>query len=579
MIKRRKTILPLSVLLIGLIASVLHTSTVLAQDKLLGLLTDELNRELSVLKTQEVPPYFISYGVADVHSTSVSASFGTLTNSLSSDNRMLGASVRVGDYHMDNTREIRGDYYSQFSQSMMGFNSIAQEDDPEAIKAAIWKETNKKYRQAVERFAKVKANVAVKVVAEDTSADFSREMDIIQDYEPPVNIKELVGDKKVWEEKVKKYSAPFLESKEMYGGQASFSFTVERKYYVTSEGTKLVENLIYSRLFVTGFIKSDDGMELPLYKSYFAFKPSDLTNDEQVVGDVKAMIKKLEALRNAPIVDPYTGPAILSGRSTGVFFHEIFGHRIEGHRQKSEDEGQTFKKKIGEKILPDHLSVVFDPTQRQLDKSDLVGYYKYDDEAVKGRPVTVVESGVFKNFLMSRSPIDKFPNSNGHGRAQAGFKPVSRQSNLLVKTSKPMAFKDLKQKLIDECKKQGKSYGLLFQDIEGGFTITGRTIPNAFNVLPTEVYRVYVDGRPDELVRGVDLVGTPLVMFSKITDAGDQYDIFNGVCGAESGGVPVSASSPPILVTQIEVQKKEKSQERPPLLPRPDVDTQSMNKP
>ena len=112
----------------------------------------------------------------------------------------------------------------------------------------------------------------------------------------------------------------------------------------------------------------------------------------------------------------------------------------------------------------------------------------------------------------------------------------------------------------------------MFKDIQGGFTITGRTIPNAFNVLPTEVYRIYADGRPDELVRGVDLVGTPLVILSMVSEIGDQYDIFNGMCRAESGSVPVSAVSPALLLTQIEVQKKSKSQERQPILPRPDAD-------
>ncbi|MBC8183307.1 hypothetical protein H8E88_19550 [candidate division KSB1 bacterium] len=438
------------------------------------------------------------------------------------------------------------------------------------MRTVLWQETNKQYREAVERYTKVKANVAVKVAEEDTSADFSIEPDVITYYEAPLNIKTILGDKKVWEEKVKKYTAPFIESKDIYGGRATFNFTVERKNLITSEGTKISQNLIYSRLSVSGFIKSEDGMELPLYKSYFAFEPKGLSFDEAIIADVRTMIKKLERLREAPVVDPYTGPAILSGRAAGVFFHEVFGHRVEGHRQKSEQEGQTFKKKLGEKILPQHMSVVFDATKKTYDGRDLMGYYKYDDEGVKGQSVPVVKSGVFNSFLMSRSPIENFSCSNGHGRAQAGYRPVSRQSNLIIESNASVSEQELRQILIDECKKQGKPFGLLFEDIRGGFTMTGRTMPNVFNVLPTEVYRIYTDGRPDELVRGVDLVGTPLVMFSMVSEAGDKFDIFNGVCGAESGGVPVSSVAPALLVTQAEVQKKSKSQERPPILPRPD---------
>ena len=169
---------------------------------------------------------------------------------------------------------------------------------------------------------------------------------------------------------------------------------------------------------------------------------------------------------------------------------------------------------------------------------------------------------------MSRSPINGFPGSNGHGRAQPGFRPVARQSNLLVLNSRPVSRSQLESLLLEQIRAQGKPFGLLVEDIEGGFTLTGRTIPNAFNVLPLVVYRVYPDGRK-ELVRGEDLIGTPLTVFSKILAADDEAAVFNGICGAESGQVPVSASAPAILVSQIEVQKKAKSQDRAPILPAP----------
>jgi len=280
------------------------------------------------------------------------------------------------------------------------------------------------------------------------------------------------------------------------------------------------------------------------------------------------MIRDLQALRSAPLVDPYTGPAILSGRASGVFFHEIVGHRVEGHRQKSEEEGQTFKKKVGQPVLGSNFSVYSDPTLRRLGNADLVGAYTYDNEGVKARRVAVVDHGILKNFLMSRSPIEGFPRSNGHGRKQQGFAVVARQSNLMVEVSGPVSHAELKRMLAEEIKKQNKPFGLYFQDIEGGFTLTGRLIPNAFNVLPVMVYRIYPDGR-EELVRGVDLIGTPLTTFSKMVAGDDQIATFNGICGAESGSVPVSASSPAVLVSQIEVQKKQKSQERTPILPPP----------
>jgi predicted Zn-dependent protease len=170
---------------------------------------------------------------------------------------------------------------------------------------------------------------------------------------------------------------------------------------------------------------------------------------------------------------------------------------------------------------------------------------------------------------MSRTPVDGFPESNGHGRRQPGFAPVARQSNLIVAAAgQPLTRVQLKEKLLDEVKKQGRPFGLLFDDIQGGFTMTGRMLPNSFNVLPVMVYRIYPDGR-EELVRGVDLIGTPLTVFTRIIAVDNEIAIFNGICGAESGGVPVSAAGPGILISQIEVQKKDKSQERSPILGPP----------
>jgi hypothetical protein len=172
---------------------------------------------------------------------------------------------------------------------------------------------------------------------------------------------------------------------------------------------------------------------------------------------------------------------------------------------------------------------------------------------------------------LDRAPLKDFPKSNGHGRAEAGFLPVSRQSNLQVESSRSVSREQLMDQLRDEARKQGKPFGLLFDNIEGGFTTTGRGSPNAFNVLPNVVYKIYIDGRPPELVRGVDLIGTPLAAFGRILATDDQVDVFNGVCGAESGGVPVSALSPALLVSEVEVQKKTQSQETAPILPPPPV--------
>jgi predicted Zn-dependent protease len=343
----------------------------------------------------------------------------------------------------------------------------------------------------------------------------------------------------------------------------------DTRYFVNTEGTRVAHGRGYARVIISAASKAQDGTDLQTSETFEAVDPSGLPKDEVLIAAVDRVAKDLEGLLRAPEAEPFVGPAIFSGRAAGVFFHEIFGHRVEGHRQKDESEGQTFTKSVGTKVLPDFLSVVFDPTRRKMGDVDLNGWFDYDDEGVRARPVVAVENGVLKTFLMSRSPIRGFDHSNGHGRRQPGAEVVSRQSNLIVESSKAVPEAQLRQMLIAEIKRQNKPYGLFFRDITGGFTTTARAGLQAFKVIPVIVYRVYPDGRPDELVRGTDIVGTPLASFAKILATSDKPEVFNGYCGAESGSVPVSAVSPAILVSEIEIEKKAKSQDRPPLLPIP----------
>lgn len=526
----------------------------------------ELERSMEVFGEQNEPPYFLSYEVTEQHAGGAAASFGALAYSYQRRNRYLDVDLRVGDYDLDNSRPIRGAQ----QRARRSFSRIPIEDDVDAIRAVIWEQTDRSYKQALQQLTKVHTDIEVKVDAEDQSADFSRERGHRSVTEPAT----LVADLPAWEAKVKRYTAPFSEHGDIYQASANLTASAETRWFVNSEGAAIQTSEVRYRLSISARTKADDGMTLPRYESFSAFTPDGLPDDETVLATVAGMITDLKALREAPVVEPYTGPAILSGRASGVFFHEILGHRVEGHRQKRVDEGQTFKKKIDEQVLPAGFTVSFDPTRRSLRDVDLVGSYQFDNQGVPAQRVEVVKNGVFKNFLMSRTPIEGFSNSNGHGRKQTGYRTVARQSNLIVEVADPVTRDELKERLMALLRDQGKPFGLLFDDIQGGVTTTGRFMPNAFNVQPILVYRIYPDGR-EELVRGVDLIGTPLTTLSSVTAADDQVAVFNGTCGAESGGVPVSATSPAILVAQIEVQKKRKSQERAPILPPPFADTAS----
>jgi len=523
----------------------------------------ELDHSMAALKGQPVPPYFLSYEITENRRTNVTSSFGALTSSNEGTSRALDIDLRVGSPALDNTHAIRGGF-SGGGGGGGGAASIPVEDSPDAIRATLWYQTDRRYKAAVEQFTRVKTNVQVKVEEEDKSADFCSE---------PANVHAekavaLTVDRRSLEERVRRFTAPFAAHPHIYLAQASIAVGVESRWYANTEGSLLQTSQPACRISVTAVTKADDGMELPRYQTWFAFRPEQLPSDETVLAAVKKIIADLEALRVAPLVDPYAGPAILSGRAAGVFFHEVFGHRIEGHRQKRAEEGQTFKKMLGQKLLPETFAVYCDPGLDRHGATELGGHYLYDNQGVKARRVPLIEAGVFTGFLMARIPIEGFPVSNGHGRKATGAAAVSRQSNLIVETTRPVTPAVLKQELLRLVAEQKKPYGLYFADIEGGFAITGRSQPNAFNVQPIMVYRVFPDGR-EELVRGADFIGTPLSAFSKIAAADNAPGVFNGMCGAESGWVPVSAVSPSLLLSQVEVQKKEKSQERLPLLPAP----------
>jgi TldD protein len=499
----------------------------------------------------------------DVNGTAVIASNGGVIFSTSVDRRQADVMMRVGSVALDNTHnQSRG---SGITSGMLPLN-----DDTNAIARVLWQLTDREYEQASAAFLKVKTSNAVQSEEEDKSPDFSKEAS--QEHLDASQLRASF-DQKAWERRTRAISADFLKYPEVYSSFVSFTVSADRSYLTTSEGAALIRPSAIARLVIQAETRAEDGTELLRVESFQAATADQLPLDAEIIPKVEKMAADLKALRAAPSAEPYAGPAMLSGRAAAVFFHEVLGHRLEGHRQRDENEGQTFTKKVNQLVLPAFLSVTDDPTMKKLNGVELAGQYDYDDEGVPAVRVDAVENGVLKNFLMSRMPIKNFSQSNGHGRRQPGLMPTGRQGNLIVTSTNTVKDAELRQKFIEEIKKQGKPYGLYFDDIQGGFTLTQRAAPQAFQVIPVMVYRVYADGRPDELVRGVDIVGTPLLSLNNIVLTGDTLQVFNGVCGAESGQVPVAAAAPAMLFSEIEVQKRRRGTERPPILAPPGTES------
>ena len=530
-----------------------------SSDVLLKTMQTELQRAQTGLAKADPQPYYIGYTVYDQKYVVLAGAYGSLLSDQEVRRRQADVTMRVGSPALDNT-------HGQSRMSGMTSGALPLVDDPDAISRVLWELTDREYKRAAPAYLNVKTNTAVRAEEEDKSPDFSKETPVTHTGE---EIKLPEFDKPAWEGEIRRLSAAFRKYPEIYFASVLLQIQDSNEHTVTSEGTALVTPSVSSRMVIEAQTRADDGMDLLRVETFQAPSAAGLPSEGELLGKIEKIAADLNALRNAPVAEPYDGPALLSGRAAAVFFHEVLGHRLEGHRQRDEDEGQTFTKKIGQEVLPKFLSVADDPTMHELAGVKLAGAYDFDDEGVPARRVEVIHDGVLKGFLMSRMPIQGFENSNGHGRNQPGRMPTGRQGNLIVTSTQTVPEKELRRKLIDEVKKQGKPYGLYFDDIQGGFTLTTRQLPQAFQVLPVLVYKVYPDGRPDELVRGVDIVGTPLAALTRIVMTGDKEHVFNGICGAESGNVPVAAAAPAMLFSEMEVQKRAHEHERPPILPPP----------
>jgi predicted Zn-dependent protease len=539
-----------------------------ASDPVLKAMQTELARAVTELGKSEQPPYYLSYTVYDQDFVVLAGAYGSLLGSNNVHRRFADVTMRVGSPDLDNT-------HGQSRSSGVTSGTLPIGNDQDAIARILWELTDREYKRAVPSLMNVRTDTAVRAEEEDKSPDFSKE-------KAEVHIGEASAapfDRTAWEGEIKRLSAAFRKYPDVYFATVVLQVANSNSRMVSNEGTTLVSPSSSTRLVMEAQTRADDGMDLLRVETFQAPSAKGLPAEAELASKIEKMAADLGDLRKAPVAEPYDGPALLSGRAAAVFFHEVLGHRLEGHRQRDEEEGQTFTKKVGQEVLPKFLSVVDDPTIHEIAGVKLAGSYDYDNEGSPAQHVDVIKDGMLKNFLMSRMPIKNFSVSNGHGRNQPGLMPTGRQGNLIVTSTQTVPDSQMRQKLIDEVKKQGKPYGLYFDDIQGGFTITTRQLPQAFQVLPVMVYKVYADGRADELVRGVDIVGTPLAALTRIRTTGDQPHVFNGVCGAESGQVPVAAVAPSMLFSEMEVQKRAHQHERPPLLPPPGfADTASQTK-
>ncbi len=538
----------------------------------LDLLQQELTTNFEALSSPELDPpaYYMGYGVTATEELYLEAEDGTLLRDDRDARRNLDIDVRVGDRQLDNSNGQGGDYGP--GNGLGSGLPITLDDVELSLSQAIWLDTESQYKAAVARLRDVESGEQLRSDGDEPDhPDFSRET--ATEHVEPEHVLDLAALREAWREPIAAASEVLSDDPKVMRSSASMTAEAVNQALVTTEGTRVQTGRTRLRILLEVRTQAEDGMMIGRSETFEAHTPEQLPSVEVLHTTATRLRREVLALREAPIADPYAGPAVLEGRAAGVFFHEIFGHRLEGHRQKDDLEGQTFTEQLDRRVLPTFLDVVDDPTVTTLGGMPLSGHYFVDDEGVPAQRVLLVDRGRLKTFLLGRSPVLPFRKSNGHGRREPGYQTVARQGNLVVTSRKAVSRRELRQQLVSEIKRQGRPYGLWFSDIEGGYTITDRSGPQAFRVTPLMVYRVFPDeGRPDELVRGVEIVGTPLSAFDTIIATDDQPGIFNGMCGAESGWVPVSAVSPSLLLESLEIERAAHDRDRPPLLGAPDAE-------
>ena len=536
------------------------------RQRMLGAMADELDRAHKSLQLRgHEAPYFVSYAVRGIDTEEVGSKYGAVFLDRNRHDRRLQVDVRVGSYAFDNTGQQEVFDFDGENSGYSAGREAPLDDDPTALRNALWLLTDENYKKSLSAYLKKKGKEVYRPDDPDAPASFSRE-DPRVSIDPPAD---HPLDKDFWKRETRSQTEKFRGHPEVFDSQMRVSMDHETREFASTEGTRLVTEQVLYALHVQAWARAPDGMLLEDSRDYYGARESELPRGEVLAAHVEELVNELRALRDAPVLDPYEGPALLAPEAAGVLFHEAVGHRLEGERQNDDKDGHTFKNQIGKPILPFFLTIADDPTARALNGVSLNGYYQFDDQGVPGQRATLVDKGVLKTFLLSRAPVNGFTHSNGHGRSAPGRDPVARMSNLIVESSKTVSGAKLKEALIAEAKRQEKPFGLLIRDVTGGNTDTSGYAYQAFKGQPRLVYKVDAKTGAETLVRGVEIVGTPLLSINKIIATGDDPRVFNGYCGAESGFVPVSTVAPTILVSEIELQRTRKDTGRPPVLASP----------
>jgi TldD protein len=552
-----KKLLPVTLCAITIFSTTAVTNYAVAQkpatinDPLLRAMQTELDREKALLLPGMQRPYFIEYRLDDLDSYEAVANYGALTREETSHQRVVRVTVRIGDYVSDSSSS-KGD----------GTIELAPTDDnPEALRYALWVATDTAYKNALRAYSAKQAELK-QFQSAQAQHDFA-------EAKPVVHIAPLVTldlDRNEWKHRIVEASGLYATDPEVRSfaehiqySTANLRAVAVNRYLVNTEGTVLRQGYTGYNGAISVGGQASDGMRLARDNGTVAVNAKDLESAAAFRKRTIEDLKSFEELRNAPVVsaDDYHGPVLFSGDAAADTISHLFTPNIEADRPEMGTTARTtgaYSSSYKSRVLPEVLSVTDDPLQTKFNGQLLLGAYAVDDQGVPAQSVDVVVNGTLENFLIGREPIKEFPSSNGHGRAAPAQAAHSRAGVLIVRANKPLSKDDLNKRLLDMATQQGR-------DVYAVETLGGGEL------LPRLLYRVHPDGSR-QLVRGAVFDELDIrSLRSDIVAAGNDAYISNSL-----GPIPQTTIAPSLLFDDISVKRATVEQEKlpyyaPPALP------------
>jgi TldD protein len=502
-------------------------------------LEQELARAKTALWEQPSAPHHLAFTVTDEVWTRIQARDGALEATYADHTRELATVVRVGDPTFDSGHWQKESRYA-------GKAALPLDEDALVLRTAIWRETQRAYRQSLAVLKRLRAQ-RKKDGSEGSGRDFSAESAVLH-LEPRVALEVDVG---AWEARLRRLSARLREKGQR--GTATLVASVTTRWLATSDGTAVQTARPLVRVAI------DAGK---VWHDFEASSFAELPAEAKMLAVIDGMLPVGES-RLANRIETWQGPVLFQAAPAAVWLHEVLGHRLEGWRQNDDDAARILARQVGQQVLPAYLTVFDDPSLVRFGDQAMAGAYRVDDDGVPARRVTLIEDGILRALLVGRIPAGEWNRSDGHGR-WGGFssQPMGRQANTVLVTSVAATGAELRERLIAEARRQKLDHGLVVHEADGLFEPPMNRQPAKFGLRLPRLSRVYVDGRPDEPVIAGLLGGRLMDSVVRILGAGDDYQAVNMGCFGDSGWVPASATSPSLLFSELRIEPSQHYRDR-----------------